>query len=74
MDFYRQQFSTPAGTLITEITGRMLSSRSNAQICSNGQRLPRPDGNDFMPSAPDSVNQLIQRPIDERAQQSVLAT
>lgn len=44
------------------------------QICSNAQRLPRPDGNDFRPSAPDSVNQLIQRPIDERAQQSVLAT
>ena len=37
------------------------SSRSNAQICSNGQRLPRPDGNDFRPSTPDSVNQLIQR-------------
>lgn len=32
--------------------------------------MPRTDGNDFRSSTPDSVNKLIQRPIDERAQQS----
>ncbi len=35
---------------------------------------PRPDGNNLRPSAPDCVNPLIQRPMDERTQQRVLAT
>ena len=43
-------------------------------MCSKGQCRERPAGKDLRPSAPDSVNQLIQRPTEERAQQSVLAT
>jgi len=50
------------------------SSRNSVLICSNGQRQARPAGNDFSPSTPDCVNQLIQLPTEERAQQSVLAT
>lgn len=50
------------------------SSRSSVQICSNDQRRARPSGNDFKPATHDSVNQLIQRPMEERAPQDVLAT
>ncbi|SUH12601.1 Uncharacterised protein [Salmonella enterica subsp. enterica] len=50
------------------------SSRNNVQICLKGQRRVRPAGNDFSPATLDCVNQLIQRPTEELAQQSVLAT
>lgn len=50
------------------------SSRNNVQICLKGQWRVRPAGNDFSPATLDCVNQLIQRPTEERAQQSVLAT
>ncbi|VFS84923.1 Uncharacterised protein [Kluyvera cryocrescens] len=52
----------------------LISSRNRVQICSKGQRRERPAGKDFRPSIPECVNQLIQRPTDERAQQRVLAT
>lgn len=75
VEFYCQQLCAPAWTLVAKIAGSVFDQL--ASQCADMLKRParaRPAGNDFRPSTPDSVNQLILRPTDERAQQSVLAT
>ncbi len=67
---YTAIFSSLCGLRIRRI-GAALRHTSPAN---GNQRRERPAGNDFRPSTLDSVNQLIQRLTEERAQQSVLAT
>ena len=43
-DFYRHQLRVPPGELITKVTWRVL--RNSVQICSKGQRRPRPGESD----------------------------
>ncbi|VFS52040.1 Uncharacterised protein [Budvicia aquatica] len=57
-----------------ESCGERCTSSRILRISATGQRWARPALRFFRPSTPNNVNQLIQRPMDERAAHNVLVT